>query len=210
MADEIERMTWQGDMWSGMFVHREYCRYTTGHSPFGSRPLQVISLTKLRNLVWIDQGVVIDRESGDLVMWVTRELTEKLELLRVDAATLGIQDLGHGMCHVRTLTKDECFFLKKGHLKRAGLQWTMNKMTEVGGQSLPEAEPKAIKDHAGLRVCLLVISTNWLNLDGLSTNMTNPDKLAEWTDEVEMPEVDFFLGGHEHLYLETDRYVKPC
>ena len=85
----------------------------------------------------------------------------------------------------------------------------MNKMTEVGGQPLTEVEPKAIKDHAGLRVGLLVISMNWLNLDGLSTNMTNPDKLAEWTDEMEMPEADFFLGGHEHLYQDTDRYVKP-
>ena len=85
----------------------------------------------------------------------------------------------------------------------------MSNMTEVGDQPLSEAEPKAIKDHAGLRVGLLVISMNWLNLDGLSTNMTNPDKLAELTDEVEMPEVDFFLGGHEHLYQETDRYVKP-
>ena len=37
--------------------------------------------------------------------------------------------------------------------------------------------------------------------------MTNPDKLAEWTDEVEMPEVDLFLGGHEHIYQETDRHV---
>ena len=53
----------------------------------------------------------------------------------------------------------------------------------------------------------MAISLNRLNLAGLSTNMTNPDKLAEWTDEVEMPEVDFFLGGHEHIFQETDRYV---
>ena len=53
MADETEQMIWQGDVWNGMFVHREYCRYTTGHSPFVSGPIQVISLTKLRNLVWI-------------------------------------------------------------------------------------------------------------------------------------------------------------
>ena len=209
MADETEQMIWQGDVWSGMFVHREYCQYTTGHSPFGSGPIQVISLMKLRNLVWSDQGALIGRDVEDLDTWVTREMMETLELLRVDVATFGIHDLDFGVCHARTLTKDECLFKKKGRQKRTGLQWTMNKMTEVGGQPLTKAEPKAIKDHAGLRVGLLVISMNWLNLDGLSTNMTNPDQLAEWTDEVEMPEVDFFLGGHEHLYLETDRYVKP-
>ena len=152
---------------------------------------------------------MIGRDIEDLDTWVTRELMETLELLRVDVATFGIHDLDFGVCHAWTLTKDECLFKKKGGQKREGLQWTMNKMTEVGGQPLTEAEPKAIKDHAGLRVGLLVISMNWLNLDGLSTNMTNPDKLAEWTDEMEMPEVDFFLGGHEHLYQETDRYVKP-
>ena len=75
------------------------------------------------------------------------------------------------------------------------------------GPALAEAEPWVVKDHAGVRVGLLAISMNWLNLAGLSTNMANPDKLAEWTDEVEVPEVDFFLGDHEHIYQETDRYV---
>ena len=179
MADETEQMIWQGDVWSGMFVHREYCRYTTGRSPFGSGPIQVISLMKLRNLVWSDQGALIGRDIVDLDTWVTSEMMETLELLRVDVATFGIPDLDFGVCHARTLTKDECLFKKKGRQKRAGLQWTMSNMTEVGGQPLSEAETKAIKDHAGLRVGLLVISMNWLNLDGLSTNMTNPDKLAE-------------------------------
>ena len=110
MADETEQMIWQGDVWSGMFVHREYCRYTTGRSPFGSGPIQVISLMKLRNLVWSDQGALIGRDIVDLDKWVTRDMMETLELLRVDVATFGIPDLDFGVCHARTLTKDECLF----------------------------------------------------------------------------------------------------
>ena len=53
MADETEQMIWQRDVWRGRFVHRSYCRYTTGHSPFGCGSIQAISLTELRNLVWI-------------------------------------------------------------------------------------------------------------------------------------------------------------
>ena len=52
MADETGQMIWQGGVWSGMFVHREYCWYTTGRSPFGSGSVQVSSLTKSRNVVW--------------------------------------------------------------------------------------------------------------------------------------------------------------
>ena len=47
MADETEQMIWQGDLWSGMFVHRDYCRNTTGRSPFESGPEQMSSLMKL-------------------------------------------------------------------------------------------------------------------------------------------------------------------
>ena len=47
MADVPEQMIWQGDVWSGMFVHSECCRNTTGRSPFESRPVQVDNLIKL-------------------------------------------------------------------------------------------------------------------------------------------------------------------
>ena len=47
MADVSEHMIWQGDVWSGMFVHSEYCWNTTGRSPFESGPVQVSSLMKL-------------------------------------------------------------------------------------------------------------------------------------------------------------------
>ena len=53
MADETEQMIWQGNVWCGRFAHRSYCRYTTGHSPFGFGSILAISLTKLRNLVWM-------------------------------------------------------------------------------------------------------------------------------------------------------------
>ena len=108
---------------------------------------------------------------------------------------------------VATLTKEECLFKKEGRQKRARLQWIMSNMMVVGGQPLAETEPRAVNDHAGLSVGLMAISMNRLNLAGLNTNITNPDKLAEWTDVVGMPEVYFFLGGHEHKYQETDRYV---
>ena len=68
MADETEQMIWQGDVWSGMFDHREYCRYTTGRSPFESGPIQVSSLMKLRSVVWSDQGASIGRDIEDLVV----------------------------------------------------------------------------------------------------------------------------------------------
>ena len=108
---------------------------------------------------------------------------------------------------VATLTKEECLFKKEGRQKRARLQWIMSNMMVVVGYPLAESEPRAVNDHAGLNVSPMDISMNRLNLAGLNTNMMNPDKLAEWTDVVRMPEVDFFLGGHEHKYQETDRYV---
>lgn len=167
---------------------------------------------------------------------------ETLGLRRVVVASFGNHDFDFGVCHARTLTKEECLFKKEGRQKRARSQWIMSNMTGEGGQPLAEAEPWVVKDHAGVRVGFLAVSMNWLNLAGLSTNTTNPDKLAEWTDEVEaarhwatylrgeqkcdlvlclchdevprtrvlsqqVPEVDFFLGGHEHIYQETDRYV---
>ena len=143
---------------------------------------------------------------ADVSEQMEMHMMETLELLCVDVATFGNHDFDFGVCHARTLTKEECLFKKEGRQKRARSQWIMSNMTGVGGQPLAEAEPWVVKDHAGVHVGL-AISMNWLNLAGLSTNMTNPDKLAEWTDEVEVPEVDFFLGGHEHIYQETDRYV---
>ena len=47
MADVSEQMIWQGDVWNGMFVHSEYCRNTSGRSPFESGPVQVDNLMKL-------------------------------------------------------------------------------------------------------------------------------------------------------------------
>ena len=68
MADVSEQLIWKGGLWIGMFVHREYCRYTTGRSPFESGPIQVSSLMKLRGLVWSDQGASTGRDIEDLVV----------------------------------------------------------------------------------------------------------------------------------------------
>ena len=68
MADETEQMIWQGGVWSGMFVHREYCRYTTGRSPFESGPVQVSSLMKMWIVVCGDQDDAAGREVDDLVV----------------------------------------------------------------------------------------------------------------------------------------------
>ena len=116
---------------------------------------------------------------------------ETLGLRRVVVASFGNHDFDFGVCRQ----------------KRARSQWIMSYMTGVEGPSLAKAAPWVVKDHAGVSVGLLAISMNWLNLLGLSTNMTNHDKLAEWTDEVKVHEIDFFLGGHGHIHQETDRYV---
>ena len=116
---------------------------------------------------------------------------ETLGPRRVVVASFGNHDFDFGVCRQ----------------KRARSQWIVSNMTGVEGPSLAEAAPWVVKDHAGVSVGLLAISMNWLNLPGLSTNMTNHDKLAEWTDEVKVPEIDFFLGGHEQLHQVTDRYV---
>ena len=68
MADETEQMIWQGDEWSGMFVHRDFCRNTTGRSPFESGPVQVSSLMKLWIVVCGDQDDAAGRELDDLVV----------------------------------------------------------------------------------------------------------------------------------------------
>ena len=69
MADETEQMNWQGDVWSGMFVHRDYCRNTTtGRSPFENRREQMSSLMKLWIVVCGDQGDATGHELDDLVV----------------------------------------------------------------------------------------------------------------------------------------------
>ena len=61
-------MIWKGGLWIGIFVHRDYCRYTTDRSPFTNRPERISSLMKLRSVVWSDQGASIGRDIEDLVV----------------------------------------------------------------------------------------------------------------------------------------------
>ena len=68
MADETEQMIRQGDLWIGMFVHRDCCRNTTGRSPFESGPEQMSSLMKLWIVVCGYQGDSTGRELDDLVV----------------------------------------------------------------------------------------------------------------------------------------------
>ena len=75
MADVSEQMIWQGDVWNGMFVHSEYCRNTTGRSPFESGPVQVSSLMKL----WI---VASGEQQNPLL---DQDVLKKFGLKAVDA-----------------------------------------------------------------------------------------------------------------------------
>ena len=54
MVDVSEQMIWKGGLWIGIFVNRDYCRFTTDRSPFTNRPERISSLTKLRSVVWRD------------------------------------------------------------------------------------------------------------------------------------------------------------
>ena len=54
MADISERMIWEGGLWIGIFVNRDYCRFTSDCSPTTYRPERISSLTKSRNVVWRD------------------------------------------------------------------------------------------------------------------------------------------------------------
>ena len=60
MADVSEQMIWKGGLWIGIFVHRDYCRFTTDR--------RISSLMKLRSVVWSDQGASIGRDVEDLVV----------------------------------------------------------------------------------------------------------------------------------------------
>ena len=48
MADVPEQMTWQGGLWIGIFVNRDYCRSTPDRSPVAYRPERMSSLTRSR------------------------------------------------------------------------------------------------------------------------------------------------------------------
>ena len=54
MADVPEQMTWQGGLWIGIFVNRDYCRPTSDRSPVTYRPERMSSLAKSRNVVCRD------------------------------------------------------------------------------------------------------------------------------------------------------------
>ena len=44
----------KGGLWTGKFVNRDYCRFTSDRSPVTYRPERISSLTKSRNVVWKD------------------------------------------------------------------------------------------------------------------------------------------------------------
>ena len=54
MVDVSEQVIWKGGLWIGIFVNRDYCRFTTDRSPLTNRPERISSLTKLRSVVWRD------------------------------------------------------------------------------------------------------------------------------------------------------------
>ena len=52
MADVSEQMIWKGVLWTGKFVDRDNCRFTSDCSPVAYGPERISSLTKSRNVVW--------------------------------------------------------------------------------------------------------------------------------------------------------------
>ena len=63
---------------------------------------------------------------ADVSEQMEMHMMETLELLCVDVATFGNLGFDFGVCHARTLTKEECLFKKEGRQKRARLQWIMS------------------------------------------------------------------------------------
>ena len=81
-----------------MFVHHEYCRYTTGRSPFESGPVQMSSLMKLWIVVCGEPDDAAGRELDDLVvtrgnddtdlnLWTIRDLTTQRRCVIAESAT---------------------------------------------------------------------------------------------------------------------------
>ena len=71
MADVSERKIWKGGLWIGIFVNRDYCRFTSDCSPATYRPERISSLTKSRNVVWrdlLDSRNVVWRDLLDMAL----------------------------------------------------------------------------------------------------------------------------------------------
>ena len=92
MADVPEQMTWQGGLWIGIFVNRDYCRSTSDRSPVAYRPERMSSLTKSRNVVCRDLLDVALSEVMNVTVsrQVDRGLTTKVSMMDmpVDGATV--------------------------------------------------------------------------------------------------------------------------
>ena len=85
-------MIWKGGLWIGIFVHRDYCRFTTDRSPFTNRPERISSLMKLRSVIWSDLFDVALSEFMSVAVssQVDRWLATKASMmdLPVDGATV--------------------------------------------------------------------------------------------------------------------------
>ena len=99
---------WQGDVWSGMFVHRDYCRNTAGPLPFKSGPEQMSSLMKLWIVVCGDQRDATGRELDGLV--VTRGNDDTgLNLRKIlDLTTLGRYVVAESATEVFSCAYEAC------------------------------------------------------------------------------------------------------
>ena len=84
-------LIWKGGVWIGIFVNRDYCRFTSDCSPATYRPERTSSLTKSRNVVWRDLLDMALSEFSNVAVsrHVDRWLASKASMmdLPVDGAT---------------------------------------------------------------------------------------------------------------------------
>ena len=95
MADVPEQMTWQGGLWIGIFVNRDYCRSTSDRSPVAYRPERMSSLTKSRNVVCRDLLDVALSEVMNVTVsrQVDRGLTTKASMMDMPVVGATVEEL---------------------------------------------------------------------------------------------------------------------
>jgi len=154
-----------------------------------------------------------------------KHMMEAVELLDVDVGTLGNHDFDFGVERASELLMDPILF---DNSKVAKSKWVLTNITSPDGSPILGCHKQLLLKHSGVSVGIIALSENWLSEAGLGANsarwlpevdegraaardlrarvaeivlclvhstVCNTEPLAAALAE----EVDFFLGGHEHI-----------
>lgn len=154
-----------------------------------------------------------------------KHMMEAIELLNVDVGTLGNHDFDFGVERARELLMDPILF---DDSRAAKSKWVLTNIIAPSGSPLPGCHEHLLLNHHGVLVGIIALSENWLPEAGLGahsakwlpevdagrvaardlrakgaevvlclvhSNVCNTEPLAAALAE----DVDFFLGGHEHI-----------